>query len=67
MTQRSNWQELRQRRMAEAGAQEAYDMVASLFEDGVTAEEMTEFYPAVSAMAARGALAFGSNTVLRQG
>ncbi|MGH4021497.1 MAG: hypothetical protein ACRDT0_20150 [Pseudonocardiaceae bacterium] len=33
-------------------------MVASLLEDGVTAEEVAGFYPAVSASAARGALAF---------
>lgn len=35
-----------------------YDMVASLLEDEVTAEEVAGFYPAVSADAARGALAF---------
>jgi uncharacterized protein (DUF433 family) len=33
-------------------------MVASLLEDGVTAEEVAGFYPAISATAARGALAF---------
>lgn len=33
-------------------------MVASLLEDGVTAEEVAGFYPSVSAQAARGAVAF---------
>lgn len=41
-----------------AGTRVPYDMVASLLEDGVTAEEVAGFYPAVSATAARGALAF---------
>jgi uncharacterized protein (DUF433 family) len=41
-----------------AGTRVPYDMVASLLEDGVTAEEVAGFYPAVSADAARGALAF---------
>jgi uncharacterized protein (DUF433 family) len=41
-----------------AGTRVPYDMVASLLEDGVTAEEVARFYPAVSATAARGALAF---------
>ena len=41
-----------------AGTRGPYDMVASLLEDGVTAEEVARFYPAVSATAARGALAF---------
>ncbi len=41
-----------------AGTRVPYDMVASLLEDGVTAEEVAGFYPAVSANAARGALAF---------
>lgn len=41
-----------------AGTRVPYDLVASLLEDGVTAEEVAGFYPAVSATAARGALAF---------
>lgn len=41
-----------------AGTRVPYDMVASLLEDGVTAEEVAGFYPAVRATAARGALAF---------
>lgn len=41
-----------------AGTRVPYDMVASLLEDGFTAEEVAEFYPSVSANAARGALAF---------
>jgi uncharacterized protein (DUF433 family) len=41
-----------------AGTRVPYDVVASLLEDGVTAEEVAGFYPAVSATAARGALAF---------
>lgn len=35
-----------------------YDVVASLLDDGVAAEEVAGLYPAVSADAARGALAF---------
>ncbi len=34
MAQRSDWQELRQRRMAEPGAQEAYDTAKLAFELG---------------------------------
>jgi uncharacterized protein (DUF433 family) len=41
-----------------AGTRVPYDMVASLLNDGVTAEEVTGFYPAVSATAAQGALTF---------
>ncbi|MBA2474126.1 MAG: DUF433 domain-containing protein [Pseudonocardiales bacterium] len=41
-----------------AGTLGPYDMVASLLEDGVTAEEVAGFYPAVSPDAAREALAF---------
>lgn len=41
-----------------AGTRVPYDMVASLLEDGVSAEEVAGFYPAVTANAARGALAF---------
>ncbi|MGH3527167.1 MAG: DUF433 domain-containing protein [Pseudonocardiaceae bacterium] len=41
-----------------AGTRVPYDMVASLLEDGVAAEEVAGFYPAVTAQAARGALAF---------
>jgi uncharacterized protein (DUF433 family) len=41
-----------------AGTRVPYDMVASLLEDGVTPDEVAGFYPAVSADAARGALAF---------
>jgi uncharacterized protein (DUF433 family) len=41
-----------------AGTRVPYDLVAGLLDDGVTAEEVAEFYPAVSAEAARGALAF---------
>jgi uncharacterized protein (DUF433 family) len=41
-----------------AGTRVPYDLVASLLEDGVTAEEVAGFYPAVTAQAARGALAF---------
>jgi uncharacterized protein (DUF433 family) len=41
-----------------AGTRVPYDMVSSLFEDGVTPEEVARFYPGVSVPAARGALAF---------
>ncbi len=41
-----------------AGTRVPYDMVAGLLEDGVSAEEVAGYYPAVSATAARGALAF---------
>lgn len=41
-----------------AGTRVPYDLVASLLEDGVAAEDVAGFYPAVSAEAARGALAF---------
>lgn len=41
-----------------AGTRVPYDVVASLLEDGVGADDVAAFYPAVSAGAARGALAF---------
>jgi uncharacterized protein (DUF433 family)/DNA-binding transcriptional MerR regulator len=41
-----------------AGTRVQYDLVASLIEDGVPAEEVVEFYPSVSADAARDAAAF---------
>ncbi|MGH3765021.1 MAG: DUF433 domain-containing protein [Pseudonocardiaceae bacterium] len=41
-----------------AGTRVSYDVVASLLEDGVTAEEVAGFYPGVSALAARGAVEF---------
>ncbi|HEX6403035.1 MAG TPA: DUF433 domain-containing protein [Pseudonocardiaceae bacterium] len=41
-----------------AGTRVSYDVVASLIEDGVTAEEVAGFYPGVSALAARGAYEF---------
>ncbi|MGH3981872.1 MAG: DUF433 domain-containing protein [Pseudonocardiaceae bacterium] len=41
-----------------AGTRVSYDVVASLLEDGVTAEEVAGFYPGVSALAARGAFEF---------
>lgn len=41
-----------------AGTRVPYDLIASLLEDGVSAEEVAGFYPAVSPDAARGALAF---------
>lgn len=41
-----------------AGTRVPYDLIASLLEDGVNAEEVAGFYPAVSPDAARGALAF---------
>jgi ribosome-binding protein aMBF1 (putative translation factor) len=42
MTQRSDWPELRQRRMTEPGAQEAYDAAKVVFELGRQVREMRE-------------------------
>jgi ribosome-binding protein aMBF1 (putative translation factor) len=42
MTERSNWQELRQQRMAEPGAQEAYETAKVAFELGRQVRELRE-------------------------
>lgn len=42
------------------GTRVPYDLVASLLADGMTAEQIIEIYPSVTAPAAKGALAFAS-------
>ncbi|MFI6586588.1 multiprotein-bridging factor 1 family protein [Embleya sp. NPDC050493] len=55
MTGRSDWQEIRSRRMAEAGAEEAYEAARISFELGRSVREMRERHGLTQAVLAEAA------------